>query len=185
MLLLCNTCYRKRILSWGFFHVHRNSCCKCGSLERHTHEQNGGGLSSHSLWNIPDAEISISISNLRIDIIKAFLLFFHTSALVSSYHLSFLHTPGNKYESLDTQPWSLCTKISDPFPIRFFSFLLFIQKMLLLLQMLIATSNHMHLINCQFGQNKQPYCICLRLFSSVVIYSRENHELRHWGAVFL
>lgn len=110
MLLSCNTCYRKGILSWGFFHAHRNSCCKCSSLERHTHEQNGGGPSSHSLWNKPGAEISISISNLRIDIIKAFLLLFRTSLLVSSYHLrvSCIHL------EINMSPWIHSHEASAP-----------------------------------------------------------------------
>ena len=73
-------------------------------------------------------------------VIKAFLLLFCTLLLVSPHSLSVAHT----HLKINISPWIhsheiyalRCQTLSPSF-----SFLLFIQKMLLLLQMLIATSS--------------------------------------------
>lgn len=104
---------------------------------------------------------------------KAFLLLLSTHMLLSSYSLSCSHRPVNKHQSLGTQPWTLCTTMSDSF------FILFISSVhpedAALAADVDCNFQHVELINCQFGQNKQLCCI---LFFSLL--SSYLHQRKWW-----
>lgn len=114
-------------------------------------------------------------------VMKAFLLLLSTPMMVSSYSLSCSHRPVNKHQSLDTQPWTLCTTMSDSF------FILFISSVhpedAALAADVDCNFQHVELINFQFGQNKRLCCIFFLFLSFLFIYSRGNDGIRHWGVI--
>lgn len=109
-------------------------------------------------------------------VMKAFLLLLSTPMMVSSYSLSCSHRPVNKHQSLDTQPWTLCTTMSDSF------FILFISSVhpedAALAADVDCNFQHVELINFQFGQNKRLCCI---FFYSSPFYLFTAEEMMELG----